>query len=61
MQASPAIGADGTIYTYDFAGILYAESAPMTTISVPASLAMGNSPVGDTATKNITVREHRQY
>ena len=31
-------------------------ATPTTSISVPASLAMGNSPVGDTATKNLTVR-----
>ena len=31
-------------------------ATPTTSISVPASLAMGNAPVGDTVTKNITVK-----
>src|SRR5208282_3668875 len=62
VQASPAIGADGTIYvsTSDEGGPdgadLYAVSAPATTMSVPASLSFGNSPVGDAVTKTITVK-----
>jgi outer membrane protein assembly factor BamB len=54
--SSPSIGADGTVYISSGDGHLYAVGYPPTTISVPASLAFGNSPVGDTVTKNITVK-----
>jgi outer membrane protein assembly factor BamB len=56
VQSSPAIGPDGTVYIGSADTNLYAIGGPPTTISVPASLAFGNSPVGDTVTKNITVR-----
>ena len=56
VLSSPAIGGDGTIYVDDFYGDLYAVSAPATTMSVPASLSFGNSPVGDAVTKTITVK-----
>ncbi len=52
---APAIGADGTIYFAPYFGPLYAVGTPATTISVPASLVFGISPVGDTLTKNLTL------
>jgi outer membrane protein assembly factor BamB len=57
---SPAIGIDGTVYIGGGPNAdnnqLYAVGGPPTTISVPASLALGNSPVGDKITKNLTVK-----
>jgi outer membrane protein assembly factor BamB len=54
--SSPAIGADGTIYIGALDGKLYAVVGPPTSISVPTTLAMGNSPVGDPITKNLTIK-----
>jgi hypothetical protein len=54
--SSPAIGADGTIYIGALDGNLYAVVGPPTSISVPMTLAMGNSPVGDPVTKNLTIK-----
>jgi outer membrane protein assembly factor BamB len=55
-ETSPAIGADGTVYVTTDDASLYAIGVPPTTISVPASLALGSSPVGNSVTKNLTVK-----